>query len=69
MRLRWVGRGAGAVALSRDAHLSDDEAIAKMGHPNPGHPPRGIVALAWVGAGLQPLVLRDDCTLGLRPRL
>jgi hypothetical protein len=22
-----------AVALSRDAHLSDDEAVAKMGHP------------------------------------
>jgi hypothetical protein len=23
----------GAVALARDAHLSDDEAVAKMGHP------------------------------------
>ena len=25
---------ARAVALSRDAHLSDDEAVAKMGHPD-----------------------------------
>jgi hypothetical protein len=32
-------RWAGAVALSRDAHLSDDEAIAKMGHPDVGYPP------------------------------
>jgi hypothetical protein len=30
--VRW----AGAVALSRDAHLSDDEAVAKMGHPEVG---------------------------------
>jgi hypothetical protein len=48
-----VVRGTGAVALSRDAHvppprtknvrrgprLSDDEAVAKMGHPDVGHPP------------------------------
>jgi hypothetical protein len=34
--LRW--RWAGAVALSRDAHLSDDEAVAKMAHPDLGHP-------------------------------
>lgn len=24
------------VALARDAHLSDDEAVAKMGHPDLG---------------------------------
>jgi hypothetical protein len=36
--VRW--RWAGAVALSRDAHLSDDEAIANMGHPEVGHPPQ-----------------------------
>jgi hypothetical protein len=29
----WVWKWAGAVALKRDAHLSDDEAVAKMGHP------------------------------------
>ena len=29
----------GAVALARDAHLSDDETVAKMGHPEVGHPP------------------------------
>ena len=26
-------RWAGAVAPARDAHLSDDETVAKMGHP------------------------------------
>ena len=38
MRRGWWGgwRWAGAVALSRDAHLSDDEAVAKMGHPDLG---------------------------------
>jgi hypothetical protein len=36
--LVWV-KWAGAVALSRDAHLSYDEAVAKMGHPELGHPP------------------------------
>jgi hypothetical protein len=28
----------GAVALSRDAHLIGDEAVAKMGHPEAGRP-------------------------------
>ncbi len=32
----------GAVAPSRDAHLSGDEAVAKMGHPDLGHPPMGV---------------------------
>jgi len=27
------------VALSRDAPLSDNETVAKMGHPDVGHPP------------------------------
>ena len=31
---------AGAVALSRETHLSDDEAVAKMGHP-------GVVGEMW----------------------
>lgn len=39
-------RGAGAVALPRDAHLSDDEAVAKMGHPDLGHP------CCWVAYGM-----------------
>ena len=42
--VRWGAfvewRWAGAVALLRDAHLSDDEAVVKMGHPEVGHPPR-----------------------------
>ena len=33
--VRW--RWAGAVALSRDAHLSDDEAVAKIGRPDRIH--------------------------------
>ena len=35
------------VALSHDAHLSDNETVAKMGHPDVGHPPFG----PWVGGG------------------
>jgi hypothetical protein len=38
-RLKVGERWAGAVALSRDAHLSDDEAVAKMGHPEVGYVP------------------------------
>ena len=47
-KVGWSGEGVPvwerAVALSRDAHLSDDETVAKMGHPacrremNPGDP-------------------------------
>jgi len=29
----------GSGRASPDAHLSDDETVAKMGHPNMGHPP------------------------------
>jgi hypothetical protein len=32
-QMKIVGRGLSAVALARDAHLSDDETVAKMGHP------------------------------------
>ncbi len=46
------GRWAGAVALSRDAHLSDDEAVAKMGHPDVGHPPEDVdAAMGGTGVG------------------
>ena len=49
--LKW----AGAVALSRDAHLSDDEAIAKMGHPAFGVRKGWRV---WVGGGVPSAALR-----------
>ena len=42
-KVGWSGEGVPvwerAVALSRDAHLSDDETVAKMGHPDVGRPP------------------------------
>ena len=53
LRLRWAGAvrvcrvWESAVALSRDAHLSDDETVAKMGHPDVGHPPPGEHRISW----------------------
>jgi len=35
--------------LTRDAHLSDDEAVAKMGHPGPA---RTATGFAWGGTAL-----------------
>jgi hypothetical protein len=46
-----------AVALSRDAHLSDDRTVAKMGHPGPARTAKGF---AWLGARRW-LKLRDGC--------
>jgi hypothetical protein len=32
--MKIVGRGLSAIALARNAHLSDDETVAKMGYPD-----------------------------------
>ena len=37
-----LGVGGGGSSLPRRmTHLSDDEAVAKIGHPDVGHPPKG----------------------------
>ena len=66
----WWGWGRGLASL--DAHLSDDEAVAKMGHPvsskmqypvtkKNGHPVRVPIWFAddgcWLDAGFEPLAV------------
>ena len=55
--------GKGGLA-SRDAHLSDDEAVAKMGHPSPSeHPSPSIDGVPIYGKGGVPLVEGDEVPL------
>ena len=61
-RGRWESAGRGErFARSANTHLSDDETVAKMGHPNPdvGHPPPHQFLL-WVRPGSPAPSARPD---------